>query len=318
MARVVIAEIGMLDPEDAVAALEAAGHEAVVLGTRDPREIQARAGRCDALIVAVAPVDAELIAALSELRVVATASVGVDHIDVAAATERGVAVCNIMNVASEEVAVHALAGMLSLLRELRPSAEQTRAGGWAYAELPLPPRVSELSLGLLGLGQIARQLAIRALPLFGRVAAYDPFVREEDWLPGVERIGSFEELLAMSNVLSLHAPSTPETHRVLNAEALALLPAGAYVVNVARGELVDEAALLAAIDSGRVRGAFLDVVDPEPPAPGSAILVHPGVVVTPHAAFRSAGSLRGYLMTPVENVIDVLAGRLPANRVNGG
>lgn len=315
MARIAITEFGELDPAPAIAALEAAGHEVMYLGTRDVEEIVRRASNCEALIVAFAPVDADTIARLPALSIIATASVGFNHVDTVAAAAQGITVCNIPSVASEEVATHALAGALYLLRELGPATAQVREGGWNYGEVPLPPRVSELSLGLYGFGRIARELAMRALPLFASVVAYDPFVAEAAWHPGVVRAESLDALLRESQVLSLHAPATPETRGIINREALAQLPAGAILVNVARGDLVDEAALLDALDSGRLRSAFLDVTDPEPPSLEAPIRSHPRVAVTPHAAFRSAGSVRDYLMIPVENVLAALAGGEPPNRV---
>lgn len=317
MAKVAITEVGQLDPAPAIAALQAAGHEVVFLDSRDATEAVRRASDAEALLVAFAPVPAEVIAALPQLRIIATASVGFNHIDTAAAADRGILVCNIPSVASEEVATHALAGALHLLRELGPSAAHVREGGWNYSAVPLPPRVSELTLGLYGLGKIARELALRALPLFGRVVAYDPFVPADAWLPGVERADSLEGLLRETHVLSLHAPATPETRGVINAQTLAQLPAQAYLINVARGDLVNEADLIAALESGHVRAAFLDVTDPEPPVPGAAITQHPRVMVTPHSAFRSAGSVRDYLMIPVSHLLAALAGERPGNVVAG-
>lgn len=315
MPLIAITEVGQLDPAEAVAAFEEAGHEVRLLCTTEPDEIVARAGDCEALYVAVARIGADTIARLPHLRVIATASVGYNHIDVAAAHARGIIVCNIPSVASEEVATHALAGMLMMLREVEASVAEVRDGGWRYSTLPLPPRISDLTLGLVSLGRIARHFAERTLPLVGRVVAFDPFIPDEAWMPGVERMDSFEELCAVSNVLSLHAPATAETRGIVNADALTRMPAGGYLVNVARGELVDTDALLTALDSGRLRGAFLDVLELEPPIPGSALISHPRVWVTPHSGFRSEVSVREYLMIPVRNILSVLSGYPAPNQV---
>lgn len=233
-----------------------------------------------------------------------------------AARVQGIDVCNMPSVASEEVATHALAGMLSMLREVRASYEQVERGEWDYASLPLPPRLSELTLGLFSFGRIARQVAQRARPFFGRVVAYDPFVPADAWEDGIQRVQTIDELLRQSNVISLHALLTDETRDFLNRESIAKLPHGAYVVNVARGELIDDDALREALDTGRLRSAFLDVLDDEPPAPGNELVEHPNVLVTPHTAFRSSATVRQYFMIPAENVVRVLSGERPYTLVN--
>lgn len=316
MAKITITDRGALDPTDAIAYLEAQGHEVTLLDTLDPATLIERTPDCEGMIASFIELDAETLRQLPALKVIATTSVGFNKIDVNVARERGIDVCNMPSVASEEVATHAVAGMLTMLRELRASVEQVEAGEWDYSALPLPPRTSELTLGLFSLGRIARKVAERALPFFDRVVAYDPFVPEDAWQDGVERVHSVDELLAGSDVLSLHALLTDETRGFLNAENLAKLPHGAYIVNVARGELVDDAALIAALDSGQIRSAFFDVLDEEPPGAEHPLVAHPDVLVTPHTAFRSAATLREYFQIPAENVTRLLAGEAPHTLVN--
>ncbi len=316
MAQITITDRGALDPAEAITYLEAQGHQVTLLDTLDPAELLARTPECDAIIVSFMELDAATLRALPKLRAIATTSVGFNKIDVTVARELGIDVSNMPSVASEEVATHAVAGMLSLLRELRASVEQVEAGEWDYSALPLPPRASELTLGLLSFGRIARKVAERAIPFFDKVIAYDPFVPEDAWEAGVERIHSVDELLERSHVFSLHALLTDETRDFLNADTIAQLPRGAYVINVARGELIDNDALLAALDSGQVRSAFLDVLDVEPALPGDPFVAHPNVQVTPHTAFRSAATLREYFMVPAENVTLVLSGKQPHTLVN--
>lgn len=316
MARITIADRGTLDPTEAIDYLSNKGHEVTLLDTLDPRELIARTPDCDGIIASFIELSSETLAELPNLKVIATAAVGFNNIDIRAARAQSVDVCNMPAVASEEVATHALAGMLSLLRELRPSYEQVERGEWDYSRLPMPPRVSELTLGLFSFGRIAREVADRALPFFGRVVAYDPFVPADGWKEGVDRSESVDGLLELSNVISLHALLNEETRGFLNRETLAKLPQGAYVVNVARGELIDDGALLQALDSGQVRAAFLDVLDQEPPAPNNELARHPNTIVTPHAAFRSVTTVRQYLQIPAENVDLVLTGQQPHTLVN--
>ena len=316
MTRVVVTDTGQLDFERGLGALHAAGHQADVLETTDPAEVAGKAADADALIVSFCPIDAELLAALPKLRVIATTTVGVDRIDTRAARQRGIDVCNLPSLASEEVAVHALAGMLTLIREIPSCHREATTGSWDFSRVPMPPRASELTLGLFGLGRIAQRLAALAAPLVGKIVAFDPFLPDEHWPDGVERVSSSDDLFTVSNVLSLHAPATAETRHAVNTRTLGLMPSGSYLVNVARGDLVCTQDVLTAIDAGRLAGAFLDVVDPEPPSPDDPILRHPRVVVTPHAAFYSAATTREYVMVPVRNVIAALAGERPGNVVN--
>lgn len=316
MAKIAITDWATLDPTPAVEVLEQHGHDVVLLDSTDPAQLLARAADADGIVASFIELSAETLRAMPNLKVIATMAVGFNKIDTTVARELGIDVCNMPAAASEEVATHALAGMLGMLREIRPAYEQVEGGEWNYSALPLPSRISEQSLGLFSLGRIAREVARRALPFFDRVVAFDPFVPEEAWEPGVERVHSADELLRASNVISLHALLTDETRGFLNAENIAKLPRGAYVVNVARGELVDDAALLAALDDSQLRGAFLDVLDQEPPAPGDPLVRHPLVQVTPHTAFRSEVTLREYAVIPAENVCRVLAGERPHTLVN--
>lgn len=309
MARVVITDAGGLDFTPGIAALQAAGHDVRLLD-EGIGDIKAEIADADALIVSFRPIDADVISAARRLRVIATTTTGLDQIDQDAAASADVAVRPLPSPASEEVATHALAGALSLLREL--PAGRAASIDWDYTRIPTPPRVSELTLGVYGLGRIARKLVERALPLFQRIVAYDPFVPVDAWPAEVERVETLDDLFRRSQVLSLHAPATAENHHAVNGRTIGLMPPGAYLVNVARGELVDTDAVIAAVDSGHLRGAFLDVLDPEPPAADDPVLHHERIIVTPHAAFSSTATELAYVMVAVENVLRALAENIPA------
>ncbi|WP_125614869.1 C-terminal binding protein [Specibacter cremeus] len=308
--RVVITDADDLDYTIALELLAAAGIEAAYLDTRD-RQVILDAGRhCDGIIVGYAALDADMIDRMPKLRAIATMSAGFDMVDVAAAAARDIPVCTVPSVATKDVATHAFAGLLSLIRELPRSHAATLRGDWTGEGLPVPPRVSELTLGIVGFGRIAQYLAEIARPVFGSVIACDPFVAPENWPDWVRR-GDLPDVLAAANVLSLHTPLTDQTRHILDAEALALLPAGAYVANVARGALIDEDALLDALATGRVAGAMLDVLEQEPAPADHPLVSHPRVIVTPHAAYRSNVSLREYVALPARNIIACLQGREP-------
>ena len=305
MATVVVTDTGGLDFTDALSSLRSAGHQAMLLDTVDHDRLLTEIPDCEAMIISFARVDAEILDRLPHLRVIATTTTGSDTIDHEATQARGIEVRALPSPASEEVAVHALAGALSMIRELATSHQVAAAGQEDFSQIPVPPRVSTLTLGVYGLGRIARNLVSFATPLFARVIAYDPFVAE-NWPAGVDRAGTPEELFAATDVLSLHAPATAETVGLVDAAALALLRPGGYLVNVARGTLVVTDDLVAALDSGQLAGAFLDVTDPEPLPADHPLCRHPRVLLSPHTAFRSDATLRAYAMLPVESVLTVL------------
>lgn len=289
-----------LDPAPGRALLEAAGFDTVLLDLAAGGPVPAAASRAVALVVGYANIDAARIAEFPELRIVTTTSAGFDMVDVGAAEERGIWVVNLVDAATEEVAAHALALTLAVERQLLPAIALVEAGGWTDDFAAVPRRLSELTLGLFGFGRIAQRLAAIAAPSFGRVIAHDPYATEfPAWVTPVSR----EELFAGADVLSLHLPLTAETRGAVGAAELAALPEGATLINVSRGELVDGAALVAALDSGRIAGAGLDVLEGEPPAAEHPLRARPGVLVTPHIGFLSVGSLQHYLLDPCRSII---------------
>ncbi|QIP86783.1 C-terminal binding protein [Streptomyces sp. Tu 2975] len=294
-----------LDPEPGVRMLEDAGFAVRIAGSRDPDVIAPSAADAAALIVGYARVDAALLDRLPALRMIATMSAGYDMVDTEAARRRGVWVANLPSAATEDVAVHAFASALSMVRRLPQADAAVRSGGWneEFAAGGLPRRASELTLGLVGFGRIARRLATIAAPVFGRIAAYDPHASQADWPAGVERYDDLEPLAAATDVLSLHVPLTPATRGLAGARLLGLIRPGGLLVNVSRGELVDTAALLDALGSGRLAGAALDVFPVEPPPPGDPLRGHPDIRLSPHSAYLSDTSRRAYVCRPAENVI---------------
>ncbi|MBO1337983.1 C-terminal binding protein [Streptomyces sp. VRA16 Mangrove soil] len=296
----VITDTEELDPGPAVRLLTEAGFEARVVGSRDPEAIAAAAHDADALIVGYARIDAALLDRMPRVRMLATMSAGHDMIDTAEARRRGLWVANLPHAATEDVAVHALAQALALTRRLPQADAVLRSGGWSTDFAELPRRAGELTLGLLGMGRIARTLARIAAPVFGRVVAHDPHAA--DWPDGVGRV-DLDTLVADSDILSLHIPSTPATRGMIDGPLLDRMRPGSLLVNVSRGDLVDPGALLAALDSGRLAGAALDVFPVEPPAADDPLRHHPRLLLSPHSAFLSDASQRAYVTEPARNVI---------------
>ncbi|ACY96049.1 C-terminal binding protein [Thermomonospora curvata] len=286
------------DPAPGVKLLEEAGFTVRFAASAAPADIVAAAADADALLLGYAEIDRPLLEALPAVRIVATQSVGYDMVDLDACRERGIWVTNVPGAATEEVASHALAMTLALLRGLPYLDRDVRAGIWDGTRHDLR-RLSEVTVGVVGLGRIGRRYAEYVRPLVGRIVGYDPAVTA---MHGVQWL-ALDELLACSDVVSLHLPLTAETRGLLDARRLGLMREGASLVNVSRAGLIDHRALVRCLDEGRLSGAALDVLPQEPPEPGDPILAHPRVLLTPHAAYLSAASSRDYVLQQAENVV---------------
>ena len=310
-----------LDIEPGVAALEAAGFAVRVLWTTDPAAIAEGAADADALLVGYAPVGRDLLAALPRVGVVALLSMGFDNVDLTAAEEHGTWVTNVPGVATQEVATHCLALALAAARQLPAFDALVRAGGWTPDPGLVPERIGDQTFGLVGLGRIGTELGRMASAVWGTVLGHDPLLpddaptRERLAAAGIERVG-LEELLAASDVVSLHVPLTPATHHLVDAAFLARLRPGATLVNASRGELLDSAAVRAALDSGGLRAAALDVLDQEPPDAGHPLVGHPSVIITPHVGYLSSATRTEYVRVQAQNAIAWLEQGEPRTPVN--
>jgi D-3-phosphoglycerate dehydrogenase len=267
-------------------------------------------------LVSWAPVVAFDLDRLRALRVIATPSVGIDHVDVEAATRRGVWVCNVPDYCVDEMADHALALLLALVRGVVELDRSVRAGAWSARAAGELRRVSDIRLGVIGFGRIGRALARRARALDMDVVAHDPFVPEADIAAeGIRPLG-LEELMRASTAISVHVPLTEENRGLIGARELALLPDGAFVVNVSRGGLVDTQALLQSLESGQLGGVALDVLEVEPPTPTSPAPAASRLIVNPHAGWYSEHADELANRRAAESVLDVLEGRTPRGAVN--
>jgi len=260
-------------------------------------------------------VDAADIDRLPRLRVIVTGSVGYDHIDVAAAQRRGIWVCNVPDYCVDEMADTTIALTLALVRGVVALDRTVREGRWDdHAAGPLE-RVSDTRLGLVGFGRIGRAVAARARALGMEVWAHDPLVADVDVADAGARAVTLEQLLDGCNVVSLHVPLTPTTANLIGARELALMPRGAFLINTARAALVDESALLAALESGALGGAAIDVLREEPPTPAQPAPSHPRLIVTPHSAWYSPRSEREVYRRAALAVRAVLEGAVPDGAV---
>jgi len=297
--RVVVAD--PIDPA-AVARLRTGPCEVVDVSA-DPSQLSGALPTAWGLIVrSRTKVDRKLIAAAPALSLVARAGVGVDSVDLAAAGGRGIRVVTAPAAATASVAELSMTFYLLLVRGLLPKVASTRAGRWERGTSG--HELAGRTVGFVGYGRIAREIARRLVPFGATTIAFDPFVQRAT--DGTE-IVPLESLLARSDIVSVHAALTAENHHLLDARAFAQMKPGAFVVNVARGALVDEAALLDALDSGRVAGAALDVFEEEPPM-NRALLEHPRVIATPHLGASTAEAQARAGSDVVDEVLRALRG----------
>jgi D-3-phosphoglycerate dehydrogenase len=271
-------------------------------------DILAVARDADAILVTYAKLTGDLIRQLTRCKAIGRFGLGVDNIDLVAAKEKGIAVNYVPDYCIREVSDHAMAMLLALIRKIPFSNKLVQAGRWEMPAVVPIRRIEGTVLGLLGFGNIPRLVAPKAKAFGMKVIAHDPYAKPELFkTAGVDGV-DLDTLLATSDYISVHAPLTPQTRGMMNAAAFAKMKKGAYIVNTARGPLVDEAALIAALDSGQLGGAALDVVAVEPLAKDSPLLGRDNVIVTPHTAFYSIEALDELQSKCASDVARVLSG----------
>lgn len=269
-----------------------------------------------AVVTAAVPLDRRTIERMRACRAIVRTGIGVEAIALAAAAARGILVINVPDYCGDEVADHALALLLALARRLDPLVRQVRDGGWDYRPIRPVPALAGSRLGLVGFGRIGRRVAQRARAFRMHVEAFDPYVAGPVFAKeGVSRAGSLATLLTHADFVSLHAPLTDETRGLLDARALGHMQPTACLINTARGGLVVEEALVAALRAGRIAGAALDVLAQEPPPADHPLRRDPRVLLTPHAAWYSERSLAALQREVAEEVARVLRGDAPRHAV---
>jgi C-terminal binding protein len=249
-------------------------------------------------------------------RCVVRAGVGYNNVDVEAATRHGVVVCNVPDYGTEEVADHAIMFLLAIVRRLVTSHEAIRTGVWDYRTAAGAPRLRGKTFGVIGCGRIGTATAMRAKALGLDVVFYDPYLRQGmDKALGIRRVYQLEDLLEQSDYVSLHCYLDATNRHMISTEAIARMRPGAVLINTARGPLVDERALLEALDSGQISAAGLDVVETEP-LENERLRRHPNILLTPHTAFYSVEGYRELRTKTAEEVRRILLGEPPRNPVN--
>jgi D-3-phosphoglycerate dehydrogenase len=275
-------------------------------------EVLATAEDADAILNTYLPWDATSIGRLKKCRIIARYGIGIDNVDLAAASDRGIVVTNVPDYSVEEVATHALALILASVRRLSFANESLREGGWSIDRFRPIRRLSTLTVGLVGFGRIGRRIAAPLEALGATIVTYDPYLTPT---AEIQPLSSLDELLATSDVVSLHLPLTPETRGLIDDEAIAKMKPGAILINTSRGPLVQLDAVTSALRGGRLGGAGLDVFDTEPLDP-SRIEDVPNLIVTPHMAYYSEEALAESQRKAATQVIKVLTGEKPDYQVN--
>jgi D-3-phosphoglycerate dehydrogenase len=300
----------------AQAALEAAGCEVIPSHRPGPfpeEELIPILQGCDAVIASSEPYNARVFAACPQLKLVARCGVGTDAVDMKAAAEAGVVATNTPGAMTEAVADYTFALMLGIARRLPESDALMRSGGWNEFRGIL---VYGKTLGLVGVGRIGQAVAQRAKGFSMRILAYDPLLQASGkGDPAIEFV-TLDELLAQSDYVSAHVPSLPETVKMFNAERFSRMKPTAYFINTARGTLVDEADLVAALENRVIAGAAIDVYAKEPCPADSPLRSAPNCVLTPHNAFNALESTIEMSRQSAQSVLDLMQGRLPDNICN--
>jgi len=313
MARPLIAVTDSVFPslDPAIAALKRIDPELRMAKSTAPDDILAVAREADAILVTYAKLPGDLLRQLKRCKAIGRFGLGVDNIDIPTAAELGIVVTYVPDYCMQEVSDHAMALLLALARKVVRSNDLVQAGRWEMPAVVPIRRLAGQVLGLVGFGNIPRQLAPKAKAFGLTVLTHDPYVAPDALAAAGVAGVSFDDLLARSDFVSIHAPLLPATRGLFNASAFARMKRGAILINTARGPLVDEAALIAALDAGQVGGAALDVVATEPLVKDSKLLGRPNVILSPHTAFYSVEALEELQTKCASDVARVLSGEKP-------
>lgn len=272
----------------------------------------------DAVITQFARVNANVIAGMARAKVIVRYGIGVDNVDLEAARARGIPVCNVPDYCIDEVADHTLAFILAATRQVVPHTNHLHSGKWSLVGLLSGLKaLAQLTVGVIGFGRIGREVVRRLVSFKCAIRVFDPLVPAEEIRKAGAVPASFDEVLKAADLLTLHCPSTPQTRKMMNRDSLAKLKPGAILINVGRGDLVDVPALTAALESGQLSAAALDVFDPEPIPTDHPVLKMPNVLLTPHIASASPAAVHKLRTTAANLALQAVRGQPLPNIVNG-
>ena len=316
--KIVITDYRFPDIEQEKRAVEAAGGTLVAGQAVTEEQVADLCRDADGVLNARAPVTKRAIAAMERCRIIVRYGIGVDTIDLPAATARGIMVANVPDYCLDEVSDHALTLLLMLSRQMIPAIALAREDVWPVSKMPPLQRLRGQTCGLIGCGRIGSLLAGKVQALGMNVIIHDPYLSEPRAREMSAELVSFDALLSRADFISLHAPLNQTTHHLLGESAFNKMKKTASIINTARGGLIDETALLAALDAGRIFGAGLDVVESETAVTPvrTALLRHPKMVVTAHTAWLSQQARASLQLRAIEQVIACLKGEKPYGLIN--
>lgn len=304
------------DLEESVLHESGLDHELVRLNFSEADQLIPHVKDADALIVQFAKVNRRVIESLTRCKVISRYGVGVDMVDLAAAGERGIPVANVPDFCIDEVSTHTMTFLLMLNRHLLTHHQHVKSGHWGGVSGGPPARLSGQTLGVVGLGNIGRAVVKKARGFDLKILAFDPYLSNATAAElGAEKV-AWEELLRRSDYISLHCPLTEQTRHLVSGPQLALMKPTAYLINMSRGPVVNQAALYEALANHTIAGAALDVLEKEPPAADEPILKLDNVIFTPHSSSWSASSSNQLRRQVAQNVVVALRGGKPYSIVN--
>ncbi len=316
--KVAITDYSFSDLSVEESILQSAGHAIEAWKEKKAAaELSSLVADADAVITQFAPVNADVIASMQKARVIVRYGIGVDNVDLAAARAKGIPVCNVPDYCIDEVADHTLAFILAITRQVVTNDSTLKSGKWGLAtSLDHMKSLRDLAVGVVGFGRIGREVVARLRPFRCRILVHDPMAKASD-IEAADGIPvTMRELLSLSDVITLHCPSTPATRGMLNSESLAKTRPGVCIINLARGDLIDPQALTAALQSGHVSAAALDVFNPEPIPADHPILKLNNVIVASHIASTSVPAVRKLRETAARLALMALNGEPLVNVVN--
>lgn len=288
------------------------------LATSTDSETLAREGSdCDAMLVVYAPVEGAVIERLDHCRIIVRTGIGVNNIDIPTASRKGIMVANVPDYCLDEVADHAMAMFLCVVRKVAFLDRRVRQGAWNVNEAKPVPRLRGKIMGLFGCGAIGQRVGLRAKAFGLRVLGFDPYLPEEVFEQnGIERAADFDTFLSSVDFLSLHVPLTDSTYHIMNRDTFGKMKPTSFLINTSRGPLVNESDLYEALKNGRISGAGLDVLDVEPPGIPFRLSELDNIVITPHAAFFSDDAVPELRRKAAQEIVRALIEGKPRSWIN--
>lgn len=314
--KVVITDYQYEDVNSERSIIETAGHELLTYQLKEPEELYSVIKDADAIITQYADINAQVIEQMENCKIIIRYGIGYNNIDSEAAGRKGIFVCNVPDYCIEEVSDQASAMILALGKKLPILTKALKNGDWGYSSVVPLFRFSHCTLGLIGFGRIPQMLAAKMQAFGMKIIAYDPYLDEESASKMNVRKTDLEELLRTSDFVSIHCPLTEETHHLVDKEELQQMKSTAFIINTARGGIINEQALIEALSEKLIAGAGLDVYESEPVEQTNPLLQMDNVIATPHSAWYSETAINSLQRKVAEEVVNVLSGHDPFNCVN--